>query len=76
MADNLNGIRKEYWNTASFRMVLKEAIGNRPAPLPFDESREVDEQVEKWKSLCAQQKGFDAAFQFITGHNIEDLNNE
>lgn len=76
--DNLNGIRKEFWNTGSFRMILKEALFHRPEHLPFDPNKDqtIDVQIEQWKAKSAEQKGFDKAFQLITGRKPEDFNNE
>lgn len=75
--DNLNGIRKEYWNTGSFRMILKEALEYRPVHMPFNPNsgEATDVQIEQWKAKSAQREGFDKAFQLITGHKPEDFNN-
>jgi len=75
MADNLAGIRKEFWNTGSFQMILKEAVQRRPEIKSFMPSNNepTELQIEVWKAKSAERRGFDAAFQFITGHNIEDL---
>ena len=72
---NLDGIRKEFWNTASFQMILKEAAEQRPNIKPFmpTNNEPTELQIEAWKAKSAERRGFDAAFQFITGHNIEDL---
>jgi len=76
--DNLIGIRKDYMQTDSFRMLLKEALRARPEPLPFNSvsGGSADEQVENWKALSAEQRGFDKAFQLITGIKPEEFNNE
>lgn len=75
MADNLNGIKKEFWSNGGFRMILKDAVTHRPGTTPFDPKSEVDMdiQVEEWKAKSAEQRGFDNAFHFITGHKITDL---
>ena len=74
--DNLGTVRKEYWTTNSFRMILREAVKNRPEAqsfLPNDTSRNTEIQIEEWKSKSAEKRGFDLCFQFITGHSPEDL---
>lgn len=78
MANNLAGIRKEYWNTGSFRMILKEALEHRPIHPPFDSKKDqpVDVQIEQWKAMSAQCEGFDMAFKLITGHSPGEFNNE
>jgi len=75
---NLNGIRKEFLQTDSFRMILKEALKYRPEHLPFLplSGEKTDIQIEQWKALSAEQRGFDKAFQMITGIKTEEFNNE
>ena len=76
--DNLNGIKKEYLQSDSFRMILKDAISFRPEHQPFNPlmGKKTDDQVEEWKAKSAEQRGFDLAFRTITGINPEDFNNE
>lgn len=77
MSDNLNGIRKEFLQTGSFRMILKDALKYRPEHKPFDPNGgSFDVQTEQWKALSAERQGFDKAFQMITGLKPEDFNNE
>ena len=74
---NLKGIRKEYLQTSSFRMILKDALKYRPEHLPFNPSGEdASVQVEKWKALSAERDGFDKAFQMITGIKPKEFKNE
>lgn len=75
MAENLNGIRKEYWNSESFRMILREALKFRPEHQPFNPSigENADVQIEKWKARSAEQRGFDLAFKCITGNESGDF---
>lgn len=73
---NVEGLRKELWSTGTFQMILKDVLEYRPEPQtfnPLDKSRDSASQVEDWKAQSAQQRGFDACFKAITGHNIEDL---
>lgn len=73
---SLAGIRKEYWNSDSFRMVLKEAVLSRPEVrpyMPFDQGRTVEQQTNEWLSQSAEQVGFDKCFKLITGRNPEEL---
>jgi len=68
---NLNTLRKDYWNTESFRMILREAVESRPEMLPYlpnDGSREKEQQIDEWLSQSAEQAGFDKCFKLITGH--------
>ena len=69
--DNLNGIKKEYWNNDSFRMILREALSFRPEHQPFNplSGEKTDDQIEQWKSKSAEQRGYDMAFKCITGHS-------
>jgi hypothetical protein len=78
MSDNLNGIRREYLQTDSFRMILTDALKYRPEHLPFlpTSGEDANVQVEQWKAMSAEQRGFDKAFQMITGIKIEEFNNE
>ena len=71
--DNLNGIRKELLATDSYRMVLKDAKTYRPEYRPFNANEKADIQVEQWKAMSAEQRGFDMAFKVITGINPGDL---
>jgi len=75
MSENLNGIRKDYLQADSFRMILKEAVSFRPEHLPFNPlaGESVSDQVEQWKAKSAEQRGFDLAFKAITGINPGDL---
>ncbi len=56
-------------------MILKDTLAHRPEHLPFNPSsgKNIDIQTEEWKAKSAEQRGFDDAFQFITGHKITDL---
>ena len=75
MSDNLNGIRKDYLQADSFRMILREAVSFRPDHSPFNplSGESVSDQVELWKAKSAEQRGFDLAFRSITGINPGDL---
>ena len=76
--ENLNGLRKEYLQNASFRMILREALTKRPEHQPFNplSGQATDVQVEQWKAKSAQREGFDLAFRMITGIKPEDFNND
>ena len=72
---NLTGIRKDYLQADSFRMILKEAVAFRPEHSPFNplSGEAVSDQVELWKAKSAEQRGFDLAFRSITGISPGDL---
>lgn len=76
--DNLSGIRKELLQVESFRMVLRETVKHVPSPTVFDGNNVMDseKQVELWKSRSSEMKGFEKAFQLITGITVEDMKNE
>lgn len=73
---NLNGIRKEYWNNDTFRMILREAAATQPNVMPYlpqDQSRGKEQQINEWLSQSAEKAGFDKCFKLITGHSPEEI---
>ena len=73
---NVDGLRKEYLATASFRLILQDALDHRPEIRPFspsDQSKSHEQQFEEFKSMSAEQRGFDLAFKYITGKYPGDI---
>jgi len=71
---NLTGIRKEFMQNASFRMLLDEALGVYPKPQEFNPSdkRSEEMQVNEWKSKSSEKAGFDVCFKMLTGITPEE----
>ena len=69
---NLNGIRKEFMQSASFQMLLDEAMAMYPEPQPFRPHDPEEVQINEWKSKSSEKEGFDLCFKLITGISPEE----
>lgn len=60
--------------SATFRMLLDEALAAYPKPQPFLPKGEMSEemQVNDWKSKSSEKEGFDLLFKLITGISPEE----
>lgn len=72
--DDLTGIRKEFMQTAGFKMLLDEAIAVYPVPQAFNPSdqRTEEMQVNQWKAKSSEKEGFAICFKMLTGITPED----
>lgn len=71
---NLIGIKKEFMQNASFKMLLDEAIGVYPKPQEFNpyDARSEEKQINEWKSKSSEKAGFDTCFKMLTGITPEE----
>ena len=73
MKDQLGTLRKDLMQSASFRMLLDNAMEFYPKSRPFNPyEADAEKQINEWKSKSSEKAGFDLLFKQMTGITPEE----